>query len=111
MAEAKFVRLAAVWALAASLLTGCGGSDVGDQEEPQPEAVAVVIGQSFTAASGGIQTKVRAGTEVMLSGKESRKGEDDAGLPIINFEWEQTNSNSPVLLVERSSNTVSFTAP
>src|SRR5687768_1980562 len=111
MAEAKFVRLAAVCMLSAALLAGCGGSDVGDQQEPQPEAVAVVIGQPFTSASGGVQTKVRSGAEVMLSGKESRKGEGDAGLPIITFEWEQTNTSSPVQLVERSSNTVSFTAP
>lgn len=111
MAEARFVRLAALWALSASMLAGCGGSDVGDQEEPQPEAIAVVIGQPFTSNASGVQTKVRAGAEVMLSGKESRKGEDDAGLPIISFDWEQTNATSPVQLVERSSNTVSFTAP
>jgi hypothetical protein len=111
MAQANFVRLAALWTLSALLLAGCGGSGVGDQKEPQPEAIAVVIGQSFSTTSSGIQTKVRSGTEVTLSGKESRKGDDDAGVPIITFRWEQTNASTPVQLVERSSNTVSFSAP
>jgi mono/diheme cytochrome c family protein len=111
MAEPKFVRHAALWTLCAMLLVGCGGSNVGDQKEPQPEAVAVVIGQSFTTTASGVQTKVRSGTEVMLSGKESRKGDDDAGVPIISFRWEQTNASTPVQLVERSSHTVSFSAP
>ena len=112
MAQAKFVRLAALCALSAAMLAGCGGSGVGDQDEPQPEAVAVIIGQSFTSTASGTQTKVRSGTEVLLSGKESRKGDDDAGLPIISYRWEQTNAgNTPVQLVERSTHTVSFTAP
>jgi len=112
MSQAKFVRLAALWMLSAAMLAGCGGSDVGDQQEPQPEAVAVVVGQAFTSTSGSVQTKVRAGSEVMLSGKESRKGDDDSGLPIIRFNWVQLNPGSnPVQLVERASHTVSFTAP
>lgn len=111
MGQAKFMRPAAVCALLATMLGGCGGSDVGEQNEPQPEAVAVVIGQSFTSTTSGIQTKVRSGAEVLLSGKESHKGEDDAGVPIISFRWEQTNASTPVQLVERSSNTVSFAAP
>lgn len=111
MGQAKFMRQVASWALIATILAGCGGSDVGEQKEPQPEAVAVVIGQSFTSTSGGIRTKVRAGSEVLLSGKESHKGEDDAGVPIISFRWEQTNANPAVQLVTRSGNSVSFTAP
>src|SRR5688572_30116881 len=110
MSQAKFVRLAAPCALFAALLAGCGGSDVGDQQEPQPEAVAVVVGQPFSGTASGVQTKVRAGSEVMLSGKESRKGEDDAGVPIIRFEWNQVNPGAhAVQLVERASHTVSFT--
>jgi mono/diheme cytochrome c family protein len=111
MALAKLVRRAASWTLSATMLASCGGSGVGDQQEPQPEAVAVVIGQDFTSTSAGVQTKVRSGTEVMLSGKESRKGDDDTGLPIITYRWEQTSSGTPVQLVERSSHTVSFSAP
>lgn len=112
MAEAKFVRLAVLWTLSAALLAGCGGSDVGDQKEPQPEAVAVIVGQAFSSSSAGVQTKVRAGSEVTLSGKESRKGDDDTGLPIIRFEWTQVNAGAnPVQLVERANHTVSFTAP
>jgi hypothetical protein len=112
MSQAKFLRLAALAALHAMLLAGCGGSDVGDQDEPQPEAVAVVVGQAFSSTSAGVQTKVRAGSEVVLSGKESRKGDDDSGVPIIRFAWDQVNPGAnPLQLVERASHTVSFTAP
>lgn len=112
MSPAKFVRVVALWMLSTALLVGCGGSDVGDQQEPQPEAIAVVVGQAFTNSAGGVQTKVRAGSEVVLSGKESRKGDDDTGLPIIRFNWTQVNPGAhSVQMVERASHTVSFTAP
>lgn len=112
MGQAKFMRSAALWMLTATLLVGCGASNVGEQDEPQPEAIAVVVGQSFSSTATGVQTKVRAGTEVLLSGKESRKGEDDTGVPILRFEWQQLNPGAqPLQLVERSSHTVSFTAP
>src|SRR5687767_7283327 len=102
MPEARFVRLAALWALSATMLAGCG-SDVGDQQEPQPEAVAVVVGQAFSSTASGAQTKVRAGSEVTLSGKESRKGDDDTGVPIIRFEWAQISPGAnSVQLVERA---------
>jgi mono/diheme cytochrome c family protein len=106
------MQWSASWALTTVLLAGCGGSNVGDQDEPQPEAVAVVIGQAFNAAAAGVQTKVRAGAEVLLSGKESRKGDNDEGVPILRFEWTQLVPGAhPVQLVEKSSHTVSFTAP
>jgi hypothetical protein len=112
MGQATFLRSVALWVLTATLLLGCGGSKVGEQREPQPEAVAVVVGQSFSSTATGVQTKVRAGAEVVLSGKESRKGDDDTGVPIIRFEWRQLNpGDHPLQLVERSSHTVSFTAP
>src|SRR5687768_1087913 len=112
MGQAKLMRLATLWALTATALSGCGGSGVGEQDEPQPEAIAVEGGQSFSRTEGGIQTKVRAGAEVVWSGKESRKGDDDSGLPIIRYEWGQQNPGAnPVQLGDRASHTVSFTAP
>src|SRR5712671_68015 len=105
--------------LAVSQLTACGLSDVGNQEEPAPKAVATALAQPFTIDSTGtMNTTVRAGADVILSGKESQKGADDTGVPLINFVWAQvptTGTTIPpaekVQLIYRTTNTVSFTAP
>lgn len=84
---------------------GGGGSNVGDQSEAEPVAVAQVLGVS-TVTTGEVVT--RSGSEVLLSAKES-DGIDD---PILYFEWRQVdNSGKPVELIERASNARSFTAP
>lgn len=84
---------------------GGGGSNVGDQSEAEPVAVAQVLGVS-AVTTGEVVT--RSGSEVLLSGKES-DGIDD---PILYFEWRQVDSEGkPVDLIERSSNSRSFTAP
>lgn len=88
-------------------------SDVGEQDEPTPKAVATSIGQPFTLDSNGVMnTTVRAGSEVLLTGKESEKGANDSGVPLINFNWAQVNPGSDaVQLIDRTNNTVSFIAP
>lgn len=96
------------------LLAGCDQlSSVGNLEEPAPRAVATSIGEAFEADSSGNMTMtVRAGSDVVISGKESRKGADDEGVPLIAFQWQQDSSDAyQVHLVRRTLNTFSFTAP
>jgi hypothetical protein len=105
-------RSVALLVLAA--LSSCSKlSHVGDQTEPAPHAIAVTIGEAYTTdSSGNLQTTVRAGSDVVLSGKESEKGDNDTGVPLVNFKWEQlTPGSNAVQLIARTSNTVSFTAP
>ena len=104
--------ITAVMALAA--LSACSKySHVGYQSEPAPHAVAVTIGEPFTNdSSGNLQATVRAGGEVVLSGKDSEKGANDTGVPLINFKWEQLAAgNNAVQFIQRTTNTISFTAP
>lgn len=93
---------------------GCSKlSDVGSRSEPPAEAVASAIGQPYTTdSSGTLNTTVRAGADVLLSGEDSQKGENDTGSPLISFKWEQLDPGStPVELIYRTTNTVSFVAP
>ena len=95
--------------LLALWLGACGLSDTGHQTAHAPQAVATVIGQSFTRdSSGTVSTTVRSQSEVFLSGKDSEAGDK----PILSFQW--TPIGSPpvaVKLVKRSNSTWSFTAP
>jgi mono/diheme cytochrome c family protein len=104
----RFVILAGALGLAA-----CDQSGYDAEDEPTPIAVATTLGQAFTTdANGVMSTTVRAGAEVVLSGKESGKGAADTGVPLIKFEWTQTSpGNNPVNVVYRTANTISFTAP
>lgn len=85
-------------------------SDVGEQEEPTPLAVATTIGEPYTTSNGVMTTTVRSGADVLLTGKESQKGAADSGVPLIEFVWTQIGGET-VDLIDRTNNTVSFTAP
>lgn len=96
----------------ATMLAACGGlSDVGHQDDAKtpPVAAVSVLNQPFTSdASGNVSTRVRAGTQVFMSGKDS----DGVVAPVLRFKWEQVDAGSnTVTLVTRSANTVSFAAP
>lgn len=101
-------------ACAAVLLAACGGlSDVGNQDndDAPPTAAAVVLNQPFsTDAAGKVTTRVRSGTEVFLSGKDS----DGSVAPVLKFDWQlltQDATASQVRLITRNKNTISFPAP
>ena len=108
-------RISRVFAACAALALGaCGGlSDVGNQDndDTPPTAAAVVLNQPFsTDAAGKVTTRVRSGTEVFLSGKDS----DGSVAPVLKFEWQlltQGATASQVRLVTRNKNTISFPAP
>lgn len=92
----------------------CGGGGQGGQlSQPPPTAVAATVGQAFTVDSSGVmQTTVRAGADVVLTGTNSHKGTTDAGVPIVSYSWTQVDAGTtPVNLIERTADTVSFTAP
>jgi len=103
------------WLLANCLaLAACNLSDVGKSHAPPPVAVAAAVGQPYTVdGSGVLHTSVRAGADVVLTGVDSYSGNDQNGAPIISFAWQQqVASGSPAVdLVNRTNNTISFTAP
>src|SRR5689334_22868805 len=113
----KLTRLFAAPALAAVfvlLISGCSKwSDVGNESVTIPQAMASTLGQPYTRdSSGNITTTVRAGADVVLSAKDSRKSADDTGYPLLSFKWEQlATDTAKVQMIERTTNTVSFTAP
>lgn len=93
---------------------GGGGSGVGDQDDAEPIARALVLGAGATQPDGSFV--VRSGAEVLLTGKDST-GVDD---PLLGFEWSANwLSGSPALtsdqllalLVERTANTRLFSVP
>lgn len=110
-----FQQFAAIMSVCGVLVIGgCSKlSDVGKQPEAVPQAKASALSQPFTRDDNGNMTlTVRAGADVVLSGKDSLKSPDDTGLPLLNFKWEQSSGDSvAVHLVARTSNTSSFTAP
>lgn len=89
------------------VLAGCGGGSGGKADLPKdaaPVAVAEVLGTSMNAGVAN----VRAGSEVVLSGANS-KGIDD---PILQYQWQQIDeSGFKVELYDRATNTAAFTAP
>jgi hypothetical protein len=96
-------------------LAACNNvSDVNQLTEPQPTAVVATVAQPFTIdASGVLQTRVRAGAEVVLTGSSSHKGATDSGVPIISYNWEQLDpsATTTVDLIRRTVDTDSFIAP
>jgi len=92
-----------------SLLLGCSGaSDVGQQDQEAPIAVAKVLNHAFTAQGGDATVRVRSGSEVRLSGKDS-KGQ---GVPVLTWTWSSANPPAEAIaLVKRNENTVNFTVP
>ncbi len=103
----KKIQVSCVLSACIFLLVACGGGAGGKAELPSdaaPVAVAEVLGASVNA---GV-VNVRADTEVVLSGVNS-KGFDD---PILHYQWQQIDeSGFKVELYERTSNSAAFTAP
>jgi len=95
----RLCGLLVVATLVQACSSGSGGSDVGNNVNILPTARAQVV-------NVGADNTFREGSEVLLSGVAS---EDDDG-PILSWVWTQTGGPS-VMLVERTSNVVSFTAP
>jgi len=89
-------------------IVACGDlSDVGNQSDAAPKANVIVQGMKVSDITSNAYI-ARAGTDVLLSGKDST-GVDD---PILKFEWSQTDSSGyNVVLVERSKNSRVFVAP
>ena len=90
-------------ALALTTLAACSSgsfdSEVGEKEDIVPTARVQVL--------NGLTSNIfREGSEVLLTGKDS----EDSDGPIISWEWNQSDGPA-VLLVEKNSSTVSFTAP
>jgi len=92
-----------------SLLLGCSGaSDVGEQDQDAPIAVAKVLNHPFTAQGGDATVRVRSGSEVRLSGKDSK----GRGVPVLSWTWNAANpAAEPIALIKRNENTVNFTVP
>ena len=98
----------------ALLAAACGDlSDVGKQDNDRspPFADAVILNHPFTKdASGNVTARVRTGSEVFLSGKDS----DGTVAPVLGFDWSLVTQNavaSQVKLITRNESTRSFTAP
>jgi mono/diheme cytochrome c family protein len=91
-------------------LAACGSSlsDVGEQPELAPTAIAGVVGYSAADASGDVTTDVRAGTQLLLTGKDSIEYDK----PILSFQWEPANAAaSAATIVIRTTNTVAVNVP
>jgi hypothetical protein len=96
------------------LLAACHDfSQVGQLTQPTPTAVVATVAQPFTTDSSGVlHTTVRAGADVVLTGTSSHKGENNTGVPIISYTWQQLNPGADAVdLIQRTPDTVSFRAP
>ncbi|HEY6642854.1 hypothetical protein [Povalibacter sp.] len=97
--------------LCACGFSACGGlSDVGDQEraDTPPDAVVTVIGQPSTLSGQTITVKARAGSELLLSGKDSK----ETILPIVTFDWQPRNAAAERLpIIKRNNSTIAFQVP
>ena len=106
------VPAATLWAV--MLLAGCGNiSHIGTNTDGTPVAAVATVAQPFTIDAGGVlQTKVRAGAEVVLTGTNSQKANGNGGTPILTYAWQQISTGStPIDLIPRTTDSVSFTAP
>lgn len=102
---------------ALGLSVGCENpSDVGEQAQDPPVARAVVLGHPFSPAeppaNGLIMVDARAGSDLLLSGKES----DSDNAPILAYEWEPADSATGALvaaedLIVRNNSTVLLKVP
>lgn len=104
--------LAAGAALAASMvlaLAGCGGaSDVGEQPTTAPIANVKSLNHPFTVSGNDIALTVRGGSEVRLSGKDSR----GTTVPVLFWTWTPLNpAAESVPLVLRNESTIKFRVP
>lgn len=105
------LRLAVV--CTAALVAACGDlSDVGKQDNRSPPfAEAVILNHPFTKdTSGNVTARVRTGSEVFLSGKDS----DGTVAPVLRFDWSLVTTGAVATLVQlitRNESTRSFTAP
>lgn len=103
------IRSTAIALTAAMILSACGGGGGGgSSHHAAPNVSASVIGQN--APGAGNTYTVRAGSEVLLSGKDS-EGTD---APILSFAWRQvspTASDQQIPLTERTTSSKIFTAP
>jgi hypothetical protein len=88
-------------------------SDVGKQDNDRapPIADVAILNHPFTKdASGNITARVRSGSEVFLTGKDS----DGTVAPVLQFDWTVVTQNataSQIKLIRRNESTRSFTAP
>ena len=105
----RYVRTAPAVAACALVLAGCGGAgDVGEQTVTPPIANAKALNHPFTEADGGITLRVRGGSEVRLSGKDSR----GTFVPVLRYDWRPHNAAAEeVVLVKRNENTIKFEVP
>ncbi|HEU5136370.1 MAG TPA: hypothetical protein VFU13_14570 [Steroidobacteraceae bacterium] len=91
-------------------LAACGSSlsDVGEQPEAAPTAVAGVVGYTAADAAGDVTTDVRAGSQVLLTGKDSVETDK----PILSFRWEPANAAAnAATIVVRTTNTIAVNVP
>ncbi len=102
-------RVAPTLAACALALAGCGGaSDVGEQPTTAPVANVKALNHPFTNTGGDIALTVRAGSEVRLSGKDSR----GTTVPVLRWDWTPLNTAAEgVALVKRNESTVKFRVP
>jgi len=106
-------RAALALALALCLcaaLAACGSSlsDVGEQPAAAPTAIAGVVGYTAADATGNVTTDVRAGSQVLLTGKDSVESDK----PILSFLWEPANTAaSAATIVVRTTNTIAVNVP
>ena len=103
------LRGVAMFATCALALAGCGGaSDVGKQAKTPPIANAKALNHPFTTVGDGIALRVRSGSEVRLSGKDSR----GTVVPVLHYDWKPNNAAAQgVALLKRNENTVKFRVP
>jgi len=91
-------------------LAACGSSlsDVGEQPEAAPTAIAGVIGYTAADAGGDVTTDVRAGTQVLLTGKDS----EESDKPILSYRWEAANAAAnAATIVVRATDTIAVNVP
>ena len=103
------LRGAAMLVACALALVGCGGAgDVGEQATTPPIANAKALNHPFTTVGDGIALRVRSGSEVRLSGKDSR----GTVVPVLRYDWKPDNAAAQgIALVKRNENTVKFRVP
>jgi hypothetical protein len=95
--------------VACAVLAACDSlSDVGQQENQTPVAVAHVVGYAAPSSDGNLTIDVRAQSDLVLTGKESL----DKDKPIIEFHWAPSNEAAErALITVRNSSTVSVSLP
>lgn len=103
------MRTAAALATVVLALAGCGGgSEVGDQASTPPIANVKALNQPFTESNGDIALAVRGGSELRLSGRDSR----GTTVPVLRYDWTALDAAAQAVpLVKRNENTVKLRVP